>query len=66
RIRKASPGKGRLVRATGDGWTLIGRTDSPVVLLAGALPGLPVDVKDAPQLTELLTALTAAAGRAAR
>lgn len=66
RIRKASPGKGRLVRATGDGWTLIGRTDSPVVLLADALPGLPVDVKDAPQLNELLTALTAAAGRAAR
>jgi hypothetical protein len=66
RIRKASPGKVRLVRANGDGWTLIGRTDGPVVLLADAIPGLPVDIEDAPRLNELLTALTAAAGRAAR
>ena len=66
RIRKASPGKARLVRASGDGWTLIGRTDGPVVLLADAVPGVPVDIEDAPRLNELLTALTAAAGRAAR
>lgn len=66
RIRKASPGKARLVRANGDGWTLIGRTDGPVVLLADAIPGLPVDIEDAPRLNELFTALTAAAGRAAR
>jgi hypothetical protein len=65
RIHKASPGKARLVRATGDGWTLIGRTDGPVVLLADAIPGLPVDMQDAPRLTELLIGLTAAAGRAA-
>jgi hypothetical protein len=66
RIRKASPGKVRLVRANGDGWTLIGRTDGPVVLLADTIPGLPVDIEDAPRLNELLTALAAAAGRAAR
>jgi len=66
RVRKASPGKARLVRATGDGWTLLGRTDGPVVLLADGIPGLPVDIEDAPRLNELLTALTAAAGRAAR
>jgi hypothetical protein len=66
RTRKAWPGKARLVRATGDGWTLIGRTDGPAVLLADAIPGLPVDIEDAPRLNELLTALTAAAGRAAR
>jgi hypothetical protein len=54
------------VRANGDGWTLIGRTDGPVVLLTDALPGMPVDIDDAPRLQELLTALTAAAERAAR
>jgi hypothetical protein len=66
RIRKASPGKARLVRATGDGWTLIGRTDGPVVLLADAIQGLPVDIEDSPRINELLAALTAAAGRAGR
>jgi hypothetical protein len=66
RVRKASPGKARLVRANGDGWTLIGRTDGPVVLLADAIPGLPVDIEAAPRLNELLNALTATAGRAAR
>jgi len=48
RIRMAWPGKARMVRATGDGWTLIGRTDGPVVLLADAVPGLPIDIEDAP------------------
>jgi len=66
RVRTASPGKARLVRANGDGWTLIGRTDGPVVLLTDAIPGIPVDIDDAPRLQELLTALTAAAERAAR
>jgi hypothetical protein len=66
RVRTASPGKARLVRANGDGWTLIGRTDGPVLLLTDALPGMPVDIDDAPRLQELLTALTAAAERAAR
>jgi hypothetical protein len=66
RVRTASPGKARLVRANGDGWTLIGRTDGPVLLLTDALSGIPVDIDDAPRLQELLTALTAAAERAAR
>jgi hypothetical protein len=66
RVRTASPGKARLVRANGDGWTMIGRTDGPVVLLTDALPGMPVEIDDAPRLQELLTALTAAAERAAR
>ncbi|HVB41392.1 MAG TPA: hypothetical protein VNF47_01635 [Streptosporangiaceae bacterium] len=38
----------------------------PVILLADALPGIPVDIDDAPRLQELLTALTAAPERAAR
>lgn len=63
RTRTARPGKARIVRANGDGWTLAGRTDGPVVLLADALPGVPVDISDAPQLTGLLDALTAAARR---
>jgi len=63
RVRTVPPGKVRLVRASGDGWTLIGRTDGPVVLLADAMPGVPVDIEDAPRLNELLIALTAAAGR---
>ncbi|HVB43316.1 MAG TPA: hypothetical protein VNF47_11510 [Streptosporangiaceae bacterium] len=66
RVRTASPGKARLVRVNGDGWTLIGRTDGPVLLLADAIPAIPVDIDDAPRLQELLTALTAAAERAAR
>jgi len=66
RVRSASPGKARLVRANGDGWTLIGRTDGPVLLLADAMRGLPVGIDDEPRLSELLTALTAAAQRAAR
>ena len=65
-VRTASPGKARLVRANGDGWTLIGRTDGPVLLLADAVPGLPLDIDDAPRLQELLAALTATAERAAR
>lgn len=64
RTRTASR-NARLVRASGDGWTLVGRTDGPVLLLTDALPGLPVDIDDAPRLPELLTALTAAAERAA-
>jgi hypothetical protein len=56
----------RLVRANGDRWTLIGRTDGPVLLLTDALPGIPIDIDDAPRLQDLLTALTAAAERAAR
>jgi hypothetical protein len=66
RADTASPGKARLVRANGDGWTLIGRTDGPVILLTDALPGMPIDAGDAPRLQELLTALTAAAQRTAR
>jgi hypothetical protein len=38
---------------------------SPVLLLTDTLPGMPVDIDDAPRLLELLTALTAAAERAA-
>jgi hypothetical protein len=39
---------------------------SPVLLLTDTLPGTPVDADDAPRLLKLLTALTAAAERAAR
>jgi hypothetical protein len=66
RVRTASLGTARLVRANGDGWTLIGRTDGPVLLLTDALPGIPVDIDDAPRLQGLLAALTATAERAAR
>jgi hypothetical protein len=38
---------------------------SSVLLLTGALPGMPVDADDAPSLLELLTSLTATAERAA-
>jgi len=39
---------------------------SSVLLLTDTLPGMPVDVDDAPSLLKLLTALTATAERAAR
>jgi hypothetical protein len=58
--RPAWPGGTRLVRATGDGWTLIGRTDGPVLLLLDRYPGLPVDIDGTPRRPELLDALTAA------
>jgi len=61
----AGPGKARLVRANGDGWSLIGRTDGPALLVADEIPGIPVDIGDAPQLPELLGALTVAAARSA-
>jgi len=64
RVRTASPGKTRLIRANGDGWTLIGRTDGPVVVLTDAFPGLIADIDDESSLRELLAALTAAAQRA--
>jgi hypothetical protein len=48
------------------GWSLIGRTDGPVVVLTDALPGLPADIDDEPRLRELLAALTPAAQRASR
>ncbi len=47
-------------------WSLIGRTDGPVVVFTDALPGLPADIDDEPRLQELLAALTAAAQRASR
>ena len=39
---------------------------SSVLLLTGALPGMPADAGDAPSLLKLLIALTATAERAAR
>jgi hypothetical protein len=66
RIRKAWPGKARVVRASGDGWTVIGRTDDPVLLLLDELPGIPIDLGGALALRKLLDALTAAAERIPR
>ena len=66
RVRTVPPDKARLVRANGDGWTLIGRTGGLILLLTDALPGIPLDVSDAARLRGLLAALTAAAERAAR
>jgi hypothetical protein len=53
----------RMLRATGDGWTLIGRTDGPVILLLDDAPGVPLDIGEMPQISGLLDALTAAAHR---
>jgi hypothetical protein len=53
----------RLLRAIGDGWTLIGRTDGPVILLLDDAPGVPLDIGDLPQTAGLLDALTVAANR---
>jgi hypothetical protein len=63
RTRKAWPGKVRLVRANGEGWTLIGRTDRPVIVLVDEIPETPIDIDQTPRLDELLNALTAAADR---
>ncbi len=52
-----------MLRATGDGWTLIGRTDGPVILLLDDAPGVLLDVGELPQTSGLLDALTAAAHR---
>jgi hypothetical protein len=65
RTARAWPAPARMVRATGDGWTLAARTGGgPAVLLLDDIPGIPVDITDAPQLDQLLDALTAAADRA--
>jgi hypothetical protein len=64
RITKAA-GRARVVRATGHGWTLLARTDGPVVLLLDRGPGAALQVgADATHLSGLLNALTAAAARA--
>jgi hypothetical protein len=48
RSRRATR-KARLLRATGDGWTLIGRTDGPIMLLLDDAPGVLFDVGELPE-----------------
>lgn len=62
----AWPRPARLIRPTGDKWSLAGRTGGPVILLLDEAPGFPFDISDAPKTAELLDALTAAADRARR
>lgn len=50
---QATPGSARTRTAS--------RNARPVLLLTDALPGIAVDLDDAPRLPELLAALTAAA-----
>ena len=66
RSRGAWPRPARVIRATGDKWSLAGRTGGPVILLLDELAGVPVDISDSPKAAELLNALTAAADRAQR
>jgi len=65
RTARAWP-SGRVVRATGDGWSLAARTGAAAVLLLDEAPGRTLDISDTPKLQELLDALTAAADRARR
>lgn len=53
----------RILRASGDGWILIGRTDGPVIVLLDDAPGVLLDVGELPETRGLLDALTAAAHR---
>jgi hypothetical protein len=65
RIREAWP-RDRVIRATGDGWTLVARTGSPplLILLADeARSNGAIDVSNADRAHELLDGLTAAADR---
>jgi len=60
----AWPKPARVVRATGDGWSMVGLTGGPVILLLDETPGRPLDISDTLKTAELLDALTAAAERA--
>ncbi|ABW12211.1 conserved hypothetical protein [Parafrankia sp. EAN1pec] len=64
RSRRAAPGPARLLRASADGWSLVGRTDNPVLLLTDQLPAIAADLTGTDRLAELLDALDAAATRA--
>jgi len=57
-------GGGRLVRAGGDGWSLVANTASLALLLLDDLAGMAVDLTGADGLPRLLDALTATAARA--
>lgn len=65
RAKRVAGGR-RLVRAGGDGWSLVANTAEPIqaLLLLDALAGMAVDVSDTDGLSRLLDALTAAAIRA--
>ena len=65
RVRTAWPAA-RVVRASGDGWTLTARGgDQPLlILLLDDVPGIILDISDTSQAAELIDALTAAATRA--
>ncbi len=65
RARQAAGG-GRLVRAGGDGWSLVANTaeHAPALLLLDDLAGMAVDITSSDGLSRLLDALTAAAARA--
>lgn len=65
RSRRAAGG-GRLVRATGDGWSLVANTADPIqaLLLHDDLPATSVDVAETDGMSRLLDALTAATARA--
>ncbi|WP_054571491.1 hypothetical protein [Frankia sp. R43] len=63
RARQAAGG-GRLVRASGDGWSLVANTAASALLLLDDLAGMAVDITGTDGLPRLLDALTAAAARA--
>jgi hypothetical protein len=64
RCRETGISGHRVVRATGDGWNLAGRTGSGlVVVLLDQAPGVAIDITATEKLPELLDALTAAADR---
>ncbi len=63
RARQATGG-GRLVRASGDGWSLVANTAAVALLLLDDLAGMAVDITGTDGLPRLLDALTAAAARA--
>lgn len=66
RSGSAWPRPARMIRATGDKWSLAARTGGPVILLVDEAPGIPLDISDTAKTAELLDALTAAADRARR
>lgn len=64
RISQAGAGA-RVIRATGNGWTLAARTGEPpvVLLLTDQVPGCLMDISDFDAAPRLLTALSEAAGQ---
>lgn len=54
----------RVVRASGEGWSLVARTEGPAILLLDTMPGTPLEVGEDPIVHGLAEALTDAADRA--